>query len=155
MKREYPEFPIVGVGAVIFKDNRVLLVKRAKEPGKGLWSLPGGALELGESLVDGLKREISEEVSIEIEVGGLIRVLDRILRDQEERVRYHYVIVDYWGWMVSGQPQAGSDVSDAQFVAVAELRDMGVHSAVEETVHMALRMRQRLQKEGTGAAFSS
>ncbi|MFH1490346.1 MAG: NUDIX domain-containing protein, partial [Pseudomonadota bacterium] len=99
MKREYPESPIVGVGAVIFKDNKVLLVKRAKEPGKGLWSLPGGALELGESLVDGLKREISEEVSIEIEVGGLVRVLDRILRDQEERVRYHYVIVDYWGWL--------------------------------------------------------
>ena len=97
MKREYPEAPIVGVGGVIFKDSSVLLVKRGQEPGKGQWSLPGGAVELGETLTHALKREILEEASINIEVGGLIRLLDRIVHDRQKRVQYHYVIVDKWG----------------------------------------------------------
>ena len=147
MKREYPESPIVGVGGVIFEGKSVLLVKRDQEPGKGLWSLPGGALELGETLTDALKREIEEEVSIKIEIKGLVRVLDRILLDHERRIRFHYVIVDYWGWTVSGQPRAGSDVSDARFVTMGEIEGMGLHRAVEETIDMALNMKRQHQKE--------
>jgi ADP-ribose pyrophosphatase YjhB (NUDIX family) len=97
LKREYPKSPIVGVGAVIFDGASVLLAQRGQEPAKGTWSLPGGAVELGEKLVDALKREILEEIGIEIEVGGLVRVLDRIVRDGKKRIQYHYVIVDYWG----------------------------------------------------------
>ncbi len=78
MKREYPEAPIVGVGGVIFQDSTVLLVKRGQEPGKGQWSLPGGVMELGETLTEALKREILEEVSIGIEIGGLVKVLDPV-----------------------------------------------------------------------------
>jgi ADP-ribose pyrophosphatase YjhB (NUDIX family) len=141
MKREYPEAPIVGVGGVVFKDGSVLLVKRGQEPGKGQWSLPGGAVELGETLTHALKREILEEASINIEVGGLVRLLDRIVHDPQKRVQYHYVIVDYWGWMISGKLSPGSDVSDARFVTLNQLKKMGVHHLVAETVHTAVGMR--------------
>jgi ADP-ribose pyrophosphatase YjhB (NUDIX family) len=141
MKREYPEAPIVGVGGVIFKDSLVLMVKRGQEPGKGQWSLPGGAVELGETLTHALIREILEEVSIDIEVGGLVRLLDRIIHDRQKRVQYHYVIADYWGWMVSGKLSPGSDVSDARFVTLNQLKKMGVHNLVLETVHTAVVMR--------------
>ena len=141
MKREYPEQPIVGVGAVIFKGQSVLLVKRDKEPGRGQWNLPGGAVELGETLVEALKRELHEEVTIKIEIGGLVRLLDRIIYDRKRRVQSHYVIADYWGWVVSGQLRPGSDVSDARFVKRKEVKKMGVSKEVEETIFTAIKMR--------------
>ncbi|MFC1867906.1 NUDIX hydrolase [Thermodesulfobacteriota bacterium] len=140
-KREYPERPIIGVGGIIFDDNSVLLVKRAQAPGTGKWSLPGGAVELGETLVDALNREVYEEVSIKIEIGGLVRLLDRILYDRENRIRFHYVIADYWGRLVSGRPKAASDVSDARFVAIDQAQKMGIDKEVEETIFMGLKMR--------------
>jgi len=142
LKREYPESPIVGVGGVIFDGASVLLAKRGQEPAKGTWSLPGGAVELGERVVDALKREIQEEVGIEIELGGLIRVLDRIIQDQENRVRYHYVIIDYWGWKVSGHPTPGSDTSDICFVPLEGIRKMDIHREVRETILMAEKLRE-------------
>ena len=144
MKREYPEYPIIGVGAVIFRDSSVLLAKRNQEPGKGQWSLPGGVLELGETLIDALKREIYEEVSIKIEVGGLVRLLDRILYDQEKRVRFHYVIADYWGLMISGQPAPATDISEARFVSLSRVQKMEIHKDVKETILMAVKMRQAI-----------
>jgi mutator protein MutT len=143
MKREYPEHPIMGVGGVIFHDQSVLLVRRNQEPAIGQWSLPGGAVELGETLDEALKREIQEEVSIKIEIGGLVRVLDRIIYDQEKRIRFHYVIADYWGWMVSGEPHPASDISDARFVSLGQVQKMGVHEEVEETIVMGFDMRRK------------
>jgi len=143
MKREYPDAPIVGVGGVIFRGDTILLVKRDKEPGKGQWSLPGGAVELGEPLIDALKRELNEEVSIKIRIGGLVRVLDRIVHDQDLRIRFHYVIVDYWGFLLTGPPRAGSDISDARFVSMIQAQDMGVHREVTETVRMAVAMKDQ------------
>lgn len=142
MKREYPESPIVGVGGVIFDGTSVLLARRGQEPAKGTWSLPGGAVELGEKVVDALKREIREEVGIEIEVGGLIRVLDRIIQDQEKRVRYHYVILDYWGWKASGRPTPGSDTSEICFVPLEGIRRRDIHREVLETILMAVELRE-------------
>jgi len=142
LKREYPESPIVGVGGVIFDGASVLLAKRGQEPAKGTWSLPGGAVELGERVVDALKREIQEEVGIEIEVGGLVRVLERIIQDQGNRVRYHYVIIDYWGWKVSGHPTPGSDTSDICFVPLEGIRKMDIHREVRETILMAEKLRE-------------
>ena len=147
MRREYPEAPIVGVGGVIFKDSSVLLVKRGQEPGKGQWSLPGGVVELGETLTDALKREMLEEASINIELGGLVRLLDRILHEREKRVQYHYVIADYWGWMISGKLRPASEVSDARFVTSSRLKNMGTDHLVEETIRMALGLRTS-QAEG-------
>src|SRR5512134_3353370 len=149
MKREYPEFPIVGVGAVIFDGVSVLLAQRGQEPAKGAWSLPGGAVELGEKLVDALKREIREEIGIEIQVGGLVRVLDRIVRDGGKRIRYHYVIVDYWGWKVSGEPKPGSDASDLSFVSLKEIREKDIHRDVLETIFMAVELRKLAKKQET------
>ena len=93
--RLYPERPIVAVGAVIFDGERVLLIKRANEPSKGEWSLPGGAVEVGESLEAALAREVREETCLDVTVGPVVEVLDRIRRDEIDRVKYHYVIVDY------------------------------------------------------------
>ena len=141
MKREYPERPIVAVGGIIFHEDTVLLVKRDKEPGKGQWSIPGGAVKLGERLEEALRREIHEEVSIEIEIGGLVKLLDRVVKDKWRRVQYHYVIADYWGWKVSGQPHAASDISDARFVTLKEARKLGMHEELEATILMAMKMR--------------
>ena len=145
MKREYPESPIVGVGGVIFEGASVLLAKRGQEPAKGTWSLPGGAVELGEKIIDALKREIREEIGIEIEVGGLIRVLDRILFDQDKRIRYHYVIVDYWGWKVSGEPKPGSDASEICFIPLKDIRKKDIHREVLETILMASELGERVR----------
>ena len=143
MKREYPEHPIVGVGGVIFNGDRVLIVKRNREPGKGQWSLPGGAVEVGERLKDALKREILEELSIRVEIFGLIRLLDRIFYDDENRVRYHYVIADYWCEMVSGRPRPASDISDARFVGLWQLTGIGLSKEVVDTIALAVEMKAR------------
>jgi len=145
LKREYPESPIVGVGAVIFDGPSVLLAKRGQEPGKGTWSLPGGAVELGEKVADAVKREIFEEIGIEIELGGLVRVLDRIIQDERKKIRYHYVIIDYWGWKVSGEPKPGSDTSDICFVSLEEIPKKDIHKEVRETILMAAEMRDRVR----------
>ena len=102
-------------------------------------------MELGESLFEALKREIYEEASLEIEVKGLVRVIDRIIRDQEKRVQYHYVIVDYWGWKVSGELHPASDISDACFVPLNQVQRTGVQPAVEETILMAIDLRSNTE----------
>jgi mutator protein MutT len=119
--REYPERPIVGVGAVIVEDGRVVLIRRRYEPLAGQWSLPGGTLELGETLEAGTAREMLEETGLVVEVGPVIEVFDRIMFDDTSRVRYHFVLVDYLCRPVSGELQAGSDVDDAVFAAPDDL----------------------------------
>lgn len=155
MKREYPDSPIVGVGAVIFDGATVLLAKRGQEPAKGTWSLPGGAVELGEKAVDALKREIREEIGIEIEVGGLVRVLDRILHDEEKKIRYHYVIVDYWAWKVSGEAKPASDTSDICFVPLEEIEKKDIHKDVRDTIFMAAELRAQVRPTSPDAGTGS
>lgn len=116
MTRAYPSRPLVGVGALIFRGGAALLVKRAKEPGRGQWSIPGGAVKVGESLSEGLAREIAEEVGLQAEIGPLVEVVERIFRDEAGQVAYHYVLLDYLCFAPSGEPKPGSDVSAAQFV---------------------------------------
>jgi mutator protein MutT len=120
-KRRYPERPYIGVGAVIVQDGRVLLVKRKHEPLKGRWSLPGGAVEIGETLEHCLVREMVEETGLEVGVGPVIEVFDRITRDEAGRVMYHFVLVDYLCWPLGGELRAGSDVADATFTDPREL----------------------------------
>ena len=119
MEREFPESPRLAVGAVVVDRGRVLLVRRGKEPLKGHWSLPGGALELGESLEEGLVREVREETGLAVEAVELIELLDRIHREGE-RVRYHYVIADYLCRVVGGEVQAGSDADAVRWVERVE-----------------------------------
>jgi 8-oxo-dGTP diphosphatase len=111
--RRYPPRPVVGVGAVIVHEGRVVLIKRKFEPLAGQWSLPGGTLELGESLDAGVAREMREETGLEVAVGPVIEVFDRILLDTDGRVRYHFVLIDYLCTPIGGRLVAGSDVADA------------------------------------------
>ncbi len=121
MPKEYPGAPLVGVGGVIAQDGRAVIVRRGQEPRKGEWSLPGGLLELGESLIDGTRREMKEETGLDVEVGALVEMFDRIHRDTEGRVRYHFVIADYLCVPVGGTLLAGSDVTDARWVSADEI----------------------------------
>jgi 8-oxo-dGTP diphosphatase len=127
MQREFPAAPLVGVGAIIVSNGRVLLVCRGREPLKGHWTLPGGVLELGESLVDGVKREIAEETGLEVEPIELVELLDRIHREGE-KVRYHYVIADYLCRVTGGQLRAASDADAVRWVERAEWNS---HSALK------------------------
>jgi ADP-ribose pyrophosphatase YjhB (NUDIX family) len=141
LKREYPERPIVGVGAVIMDEEVVLLVRRKQDPGKGQWSLPGGVVKVGESLRDAVKREILEEISIQIEIGGVIGVFDRIIHDRNKRIKYHYVLVDFWGWTVRGHPKPGSDISDVRSVPLRQLESCEISRDVKDTILAAEKMR--------------
>jgi 8-oxo-dGTP diphosphatase len=121
MRREYPEAPIVGVGAVIFHENQVLLIQRGQEPLKGEWSLPGGALELGETLQQGIRREVLEETGLEIEPQQIIEIFDRIVRDESGAVRFHYVLVDFLCRVTGGRLCCATDAADARWLRREEL----------------------------------
>ncbi len=129
MRREYPEAPIVGVGAVVIDGTKVLLVRRSQEPLKGEWSLPGGALELGETLQQGVVREVLEETGLIVAPGGIIEILDRIILDritQDEasaRVRYHYVLIDFVCHVTGGVLGPATDAEEVQWVERDQLQN--------------------------------
>jgi len=138
--RQYPERPIVGVGAVIVEDGKVVIVKRRYEPLAGRWSLPGGALELGETLETAVAREMREETGLDVEVGPVVEVFDRIILDAERRVRYHFVLVDYLCWPVGGELQAGSDVDEAILVDPASLDAYDLTVKAQAVIDRALEL---------------
>jgi len=121
--RQYPERPIVGVGAVIVEDGKVLLIRRRYEPLKGHWSLPGGMVEVGETLEAALAREMLEETGLVVDVGPVIEVFDRIMRDEDRRVRYHFVLIDYLCRATAGELRAGSDVDAAVWADPRQLAE--------------------------------
>jgi 8-oxo-dGTP diphosphatase len=138
MKRDYPERPIIGVGAVIVEGSRALLVRRNTEPLRGEWSVPGGVLELGEKLRDGVRREALEETGVEVEAGEVLDVFDSIFTDALGQTQYHYVLIDYLCRPVSGQARAGSDVSDVRWVSIEALPAMGLRESIEQVVRKGL-----------------
>jgi len=138
--RKYPDRPIVGVGAVIVDGDRVLLVKRAHEPLKGQWSLPGGAVEVGESLEAGLVREVREETCLDVTVGPVVEVLDRISRDANGRVEYHFVIVDYLCRVAGGTATCGSDAEDIEWARRDDLARYRLTSAATAVIAKAFAM---------------
>ena len=121
MKREYPDNPLVGVGAVIIKESRVLLIRRGTPPLLGEWSLPGGVLECGETLREAVAREAREETGLVVEPGEMLGVYERVIRDDERRVRYHYVLLDFLCRVVGGDLKAGSDAADVRWFTRDEL----------------------------------
>jgi mutator protein MutT len=127
MQREFPEMPLVGVGAVIAHKGRILLVQRGTEPARGQWSLPGGLIELGEPLERAIVREVQEETGLIVEPVELIELLDRIYREGD-RVRYHYVIADFLCRVTGGELRAGSDAARVRWVEGAEWNS---HSALK------------------------
>lgn len=125
-QREYPDRPLVGVGAVIIQDRRVVVVKRATEPLKGRWSIPGGMLELGEKLREGTAREALEETGLIVEVGDVLDVFDAIYTDPTGLTQYHYVLIDFLCHPVGGELRAASDVSEVRWISEAELDSLGM-----------------------------
>jgi len=119
--REYPESPQTAVGAIVVKDEKVLMVKRVHAPGEGLWAIPGGRVKLGETLEQAAEREVKEETGIVIRARGPVYTFDLIEHDDPGRVRFHYVIVDLLADYVSGRPRPSDDASEARWVGAEEL----------------------------------
>ncbi|HEY2461715.1 MAG TPA: NUDIX hydrolase [Candidatus Acidoferrum sp.] len=131
--REYPERPLVGVGGVVIREGQALLIRRGSEPLRGEWSIPGGTLEIGETLQQGVERELLEETGLEVRAFELIEVFDRIYLEDRvgsspdvKKPRFHYVIADYLCEWLAGEPQAGSDVTDVAFAREEELINFGL-----------------------------
>lgn len=141
--REYPGVPRVGVGAVVLDGRRVLLVRRGKSPAHGKWSLPGGLVELGETTREAVRREIAEECGLAIRVGDVAGVLDRVIRDGEGRIRYHWVLVDYVAFPESGTLCAASDADEAQWVEVDQVERLDTTDGLMDMIRRALALAER------------
>jgi 8-oxo-dGTP diphosphatase len=138
MKREYPEFPFVGVGAIIVRKERVLLIRRGQAPLLGEWSLPGGVLECGETLREAVVREAREETGLTVEAGELLGVYERVTRSEDGRVRYHYVLIDFLCCPTGGELKAGTDAADARWFAAGDLEDLKLPQDTREVIAKAL-----------------
>lgn len=157
MAREYPDRPVVGIGGVIIENRRALLVRRAAEPLRGHWSIPGGTLELGESLQQGVARELLEETGLQVRVLDVIEVFDRIFPAEPSDShpaprgpRFHYVIVDYLCERVAGEPCASSDVSDIAFAREDELDQFHLTETATRVLLRAFAMhRERLKPQSS------
>jgi 8-oxo-dGTP diphosphatase len=141
--RRYPTRPFLGVGALIFDGDKILLVERGKEPLKGYWSLPGGIVEVGEKLEDAIRREVREETNLEIEPLGMFEIFERIMPDADGRPEYHYVLIDYLCRVVGGELAAASDVSRAAWVTEQNLRDYRLTEGTLAVVERAFAKLQR------------
>ena len=155
MAREYPDRPVVGVGGVVIENGRALLIKRGSEPLLGQWSIPGGTLELGESLQEGVARELLEETGLEVQVLDMIEAFDRIFLDlaapdaeKRSRPKYHYVIVDYLCERLGGEAQAGSDVTDIAYATEGELEKFHMTATATRVLLRAFAMDRERRKSG-------
>jgi 8-oxo-dGTP diphosphatase len=156
MGREYPDNPLVGVGAVIVDhhrdENRVLLIRRGQPPLLGEWSLPGGVLECGETLREAVVREAREETGLVAETGEMLGVYERLIRDDEGRVRYHYVLIDFLCRPVSGDLKAGSDAADVRWFTRDELPALNLADDTNDVIlkGLARTMERRASSPGQG-----
>ena len=136
MQREYPQHPLVGVGAVIVEDGRVLLVKRGKAPLLGEWSIPGGMLELGETMRQGAEREALEETGIVVRATELLGVFDRVVPDDKKATLYHYVLIDFLCQRVSGDVLAAGDAADARWFTPDEVAEISLPEDTRNIVQL-------------------
>ena len=153
MAREYPDRPVVGIGGVVIENGQALLIKRGSEPLLGQWSIPGGTLELGESLQQGVARELLEETGLEVQVLDMIEAFDRIFLDpaaanarERSRPKYHYVIVDYLCQRRAGEARAGSDVTDIAYATEQELEKFQMTSTAVRVLRRAFAMDRERRK---------
>jgi len=141
MTRSYPSAPMVGVGVITFNsEKKVLLVKRGNEPSKGLWSLPGGLVELGERVREAGIREVKEECSIDIEPEDVISVVDLILEDSDGKVKYHYILIEYLAKYIGGELKLQSDVIDAGWFSQPEIAQLDVPEVTRQVLEKAFRL---------------
>lgn len=140
--RHYPEFPILSAGAIVFREDSVLLVQRGNEPAKGFWSIPGGVIKIGETIFEGLTREIFEETGIRILLKDLVEVVERIFRDENGKIIYHYVILDYLAKYSEGLIKHASDVDDAKFVPLNQLSSYQLTEGLENIIKKAWKIKE-------------
>lgn len=143
LRRRYPAGPVVGVGAIILKRGKVLLVRRARPPLKGMWSLPGGVLHPGERLRDGVCREVREETGLDVQPLGIFEVFERIQKDSRGRTQYHYVLVDFLCRPTGGRLQAADDAGQVQWVARQDLERYPITDGTLEVIRRAMRRGRR------------
>lgn len=143
MKRLYPNQPIIGVGAIIVCNGKILLEKRKSQPGRGKWSVPGGLVELGENIEQTVIREVKEETGLDVEKPALIDIVDNIIRDENGSIKYHFVIVDYFVKLEGGELQVGSDAGELRWVLSADVEDYDLTTTFRAFFR---RNRQRLEK---------
>jgi len=143
LKRLYPNQPIVGVGAVMICDGKILLEKRKSEPGRGKWTIPGGLVELGESAEQTVMREVKEEANLEVEQPELIDVVNSVSLDEDGRIKYHFVIVDYFVKLEGGKLKAADDAAELRWVEFSEVENYDLTRSFREFFQ---RNRQELEK---------
>jgi len=141
--REYPERPVVGVGGVVISDGRALLIRRGGPPLEGQWSIPGGMLEVGETLLEGVRRELLEETGIEVRVLDLIEVFERINRNGAGKAKYHFVVLDYLCEAIRGEARAGSDVTDVAWAGLSELAKYSLTETATRVILKAFEMTRK------------
>ena len=134
MQRQYPSQPLIGVGAIIIHQSKILIVKRANEPAKGLWSIPGGVVELGEHLHGAIKREVKEETGLEVDIERLVDAVDNIVLDVEGRIQYHYVLLDYLCRLRGGVLKAADDVHEIQWIPLRALHSLPITSSLNRVI---------------------
>jgi 8-oxo-dGTP diphosphatase len=137
VNRAYPARPIVGVGVVVWHGDQVLLVRRGKPPRRGQWSLPGGAQQLGETVAEAARREVKEEVGLEVILGDIVATVDLIERDPHERIRYHYTLIDFVAEAPSAALRPGSDAADARWFSVAEIEALRLWAETVRVIKLA------------------
>ena len=135
--RRYPARPIVGVGTVVMDSDMVLMIKRGKPPRQGSWSLPGGAQELGETIREAARREVREETGLEIGIFGLIDVVDSVRSDADDKIEYHYTLIDLAGYSVGGTLMAGGDAQDCRWFTRTEINAMDIWSETKRIISLA------------------
>jgi mutator protein MutT len=143
LKRLYPDQPLVGVGAVIAKDGKILLEKRRNDPGKGKWSVPGGIVELGEHVEEAVVREVKEETGLEVEKPEHIDIVDNISFDEQGKIKYHFVIIDYLVKLVGGKLKAASDAEELEWVTLDDVEDYDLTKTFREFFR---RNKERLER---------
>lgn len=143
VKRLYPKQPVVGVGAVIIKDGKILLEKRKSEPGRGKWSMPGGLVELGESISQTVVREVAEETGLEVCEPELIDVVDNVVKDENGEIKYHFVIIDYFVKLKGGKLNASSDAEELRWVPLSEVEKYDLTKTFKAFIQ---RNKQRLER---------
>jgi 8-oxo-dGTP diphosphatase len=139
---------MVGVGALIFRRDRILMAQRGKEPLQGWWSLPGGALELGERLADGVRREVREETGLEVRPQGVLEIFERIMPDARGATEYHYVLIDYVCRVVGGELRAGDDVCAVEWVRQRDLSALQITEGTLAVIEKGFRERRRYKRGG-------
>ncbi len=142
MSREYPDHPRVGVGAIVLHESRVLLVKRGQAPALGKWSLPGGLVDLGETTREAVVREVAEECGVRITVVDVAGVVERVVRDEAGRIRYHYVLVDYLAFPEGTRVAPGSDAADVRWVEVDRLGELDTTEGLLDMVRRAQALKE-------------